>query len=84
MLHKVMVVLKTLQAQQIVSGEKVTIGEISRMSKIPKTTVRRLLGIAENSNLVDCETVNYKSTGKRVFWITATGGQWLDGYRSMF
>lgn len=83
MLHKVMIVLRAMRALYFKIWRKMSIGEISRAAKIPYSTTRRLLDKAFNSDLVDCEIVDYKSTGKRVFWLTDKGIDWLASYREL-
>lgn len=83
MLHKVMWILKVMRSHTILSLEPMTIGELSRISKKPYSSVRRWLEIALNSELVEFDERPYKATGKRVFWITEKGFDWLEGYREL-
>lgn len=78
MLAQVMLILKKLYAVQVLSGENCTVGELSRMSKIPYSTVKRRLRMAKNSDLICEELVSYKTTGKRVFWLTEKGLSWVE------
>lgn len=83
MLHKVMLVLKATLARTIFLLDPITVGEVSRSTKIPYTSVRRYLEIAERSELVESEIRPYKATGKRVYWLTEKGIVWVNGYREL-
>lgn len=83
MLHKVMLTLRALRTLQFETLQKVTVGEISKRSRMSYSSVRRYLQTALNSELVDCEMQDYKKTGKRVFWLTEKGIDWLIGYREL-
>jgi len=83
MLHKVMKVIKAMMLLYVISPEKMTVGEIARWTHLPYSSVKRYLEIARNSELVECEKVAYKTTGKYVYWTTEKGLAWLDGYRGM-
>lgn len=78
MLAQVMRILKVLYAHQILMGQNCTVGELSRLTKIPYSTVQRRLQMAEKSELVEQEVVGYKSTGKRVFWLNDKGLSWVE------
>lgn len=78
MLHRVMVVLKALYRRTIFFLDPITIGELVRSTGLPYSTVRRRLETAQNSELVDSEIRPYKSTGKRVFWLTEKGMDWVS------
>lgn len=78
MLAKVMRVLKLLYAHQVLMGENCTVGELSRGTKIPYTTVKRMLEKAEKSQLVEGLVFPYKSTGKRVYSLTPAGLNWVE------
>lgn len=83
MLHKVMFTLRTLRTFRFEGLQVATVGEIAKRAKMPYSSVRRYLQIARNSGLIDCEFLDYKATGKRVFWLTRKGIDWLNGYREL-
>jgi hypothetical protein len=84
MLHKIMVILAKMRAYYVQRLQPVTIGELARFANKPYSSVKRWLEIAENSGLIESDIRPYKSTGKRVFWLTDKGFVWLDGYKGMF
>jgi len=73
MLAKKITILRTMMQYHKDKGGVVTVGEVSRASKIPKSTVRRLLTALYFSGHVDEKYVPYKSTGKRIFGIKTKG-----------
>lgn len=82
-LQKIMRVLKAMSLLYAISPQKMTAGEVSKWTGLPYASVRRYLQCAQNSELVDSELTDYKSTGKHVFWMTGKGLDWLQGYREM-
>lgn len=78
MLHRVMVVLKALYRRTIFFLDPITIGELVRSTGLPYSTIRRRLETAQNSGLVESEIRAYKTTGKRVFWLTEKGLEWVS------
>lgn len=77
MLAQVVKILKTLYVHQVLMGQNCTVGELAKATKIPYSTVRRRLEMASKSKLVECDVVSYKSTGKRVFWLSESGLSWV-------
>lgn len=83
MLEQVARILKQVYAQQILLGQNMTVGEIAKELKMSYSTVKRRLLLAEKSNLVVSEILPYKATGKRVFWLSEDGLNWVSCYREM-
>lgn len=83
MLEQVLKILKNLYAQQVLLGKISTVGELSKECKIPYSTTKRRLIMAEKSGLVEWELVDYKSTGKRVFWLTEKGLDWVSNCKEL-
>lgn len=50
-----------------------TIGETAKDAELPKSTVRRHLETLAKEGYLTCEIVSYKSTGKRVYFVTEKG-----------
>lgn len=63
------------------SESKLTVGQVADHVNFSKSTVRRALQLFANWGLVCDEWKEYKSTGKRVFYITDEGRITLSGYR---
>lgn len=84
MLAQVLRILKSIYLAQAGMGQNSTIGEISRSTKIPYSTVKRRLDQAYNSGYVQCEIVSYKTTGKWVFWLTDEGKDFIACSKEMF
>lgn len=80
MIHKTAIMLKALAFYT--SADPATIGEVAKSSKYSKSTVRRLLQQLCNWGYVSSDKVDYKSTGKNVYWMTDEGRIWLSDYRS--
>lgn len=84
MLAQVVRILKQAYAVQVLTGQHLTVGELSRYTKIAPSTVRRRLQMARKSRLVDSEYVGYKSTGKQVFWLTEEGMSFVECAKELF
>lgn len=54
-------------------GRKITLGELSRVSGLPKSTCRRIIDKMEKRGLIDWEFDEYKSTGKYTYALTEIG-----------
>jgi hypothetical protein len=84
MLAQVLRLLKHIYAVQVLTGENVTVGELERATKIPYSTIKRRLAQAEKSDLICYEVVSYKSTGKRVFWLSDKGMNFVECSKELF
>lgn len=76
-------ILKSIYATQILMGQNVTVGEVSRATKIPYSTVKRRLEMAEKNKLICSDVLPYKTTGKRVFWLSEDGVNWVACWQEM-
>lgn len=83
MLEKIMYSVRSVKTLCWVHGRSVSVGEVSRYNKIPYSTLRRILTKAEKNGLVRSELVDYKKTGKIVFWVTDKGEEFLKQFREL-
>jgi len=83
MLAQVARILKQLYARQILLGQNMTVGELAKELKMSYSTVKRRLLMAEKSGLIVQELLPYKATGKRVFWLSEDGLNWVACYKEM-
>lgn len=84
MVTKTLFTLKAISLHNVFNDRAATVGEIAKRTGYSKSTARRTLQKLETWGYVRCELQDYKSTGKRVYWLTADGIDWLKNYRSMF
>jgi len=54
-------------------GGQATIGEVEKRINLSRSTIRRHLEALVSDGCLNCEIVEYKSTGKRVYMLTAKG-----------
>ena len=65
-------------AQRLMASE--TIGQFSRRTGMPYSSVRRYLEELVNEGYVGTQCIKYKSTGKNIFWLTSKGFKWISPY----
>lgn len=83
MVHKTALVLKAVRLYEVFEDRPATIGEVAKRTGYSKSTVRRILTQVANWGLLKCAKIEYKSTGKRVYWTTDEGRIWLSDYRGL-
>jgi len=60
-----------------------TVGELSRWTKIPKSTVRRVVDRLVELGIIHAEFNDYKATGRWELRLTEKGKTWADGNKVM-
>lgn len=83
MLAKLHSVIRFASLAEWINGENPTIGQVSRYSHKPYSTVKRYLEKAEKLGLVESGKVEYKTTGKTVYALTEKGIEFLKSYREL-
>lgn len=77
-------ILKTIAMFHEMGKADCTIGEVSRWSNIPKSTARRTLEKLINYGLVDCKSIEYKSTNAWAMSLTKLGNSVFKSQKEMF
>jgi len=84
MLAKMIRILKTARLLWGMGAPFTTVGELSRWTKIPKSTVRRHIEKASKLGLVHLEFNRYKTTGVWEIRLTSIGQELIESQKEMF
>lgn len=84
MLAKMVKIAKTALFLWGAGAAYTTVGELSRWSRIPKSTVRRYVEKLEKKGFVHLEFNSYKRTGVWEIRLTDTGKQFANSQGELF
>lgn len=75
---------KAMKGLRVLEGLYISppsVGQVSRLIKMNKQTVKRQLEKAEKFGLVSSEMTRYKTTGKRVYYLRVEGIEFLEAVK---
>jgi hypothetical protein len=76
-------IMRVLYTAQQAGADSLTIGQVANLAKLPKTTARDTLLLAEKEGLLQSVFEPYKSTGRWFFRTTSSGQEFALSVREL-